>query len=76
LMDFVNSSLVLVEPDELSRISLQRASVLIEKSKNCAAAAAMPTAATASIVAISRAIPPVGVGGARYREACCSWQDL
>jgi hypothetical protein len=33
-MDFVNSSLVLVEPDELSRISLQRASVLIEKSKN------------------------------------------
>jgi hypothetical protein len=65
LIDFVSSSLVLVEPVELSRISLHRASVLIEKSRNCTAAAATPTAATASIVAIPSAISPVCVVGAR-----------
>jgi len=42
--------LAFVEPVELSRISLQAASVFTEKSRNCTAADATPTAATASMM--------------------------
>jgi hypothetical protein len=46
----VSSAFASVEAVELSRICLQSASVFVEKSRNCTAAAATPMAATASMV--------------------------